>query len=283
MSRTPSILRTGLSDTTPEAQAVLDEVYRQMPVGRKWQLLQQAQRTGRLLAEGGYRLQYPHATEREFQNHWTLLRTGRPLSHPQGEAPLLQPGEDVRVVREVVTALDRLGIPYALGGSMASSIYGVLRYTNDADLTVEPFAGREQALADCFGPEHYVSVAAMQEANRQRRSFNLIDTTIGFKVDLFVRKDRPFEISAMSRRVAMSLSDRPEQPLFVLSAEDVILFKLEWYRLGEEASERQWLDVLNVLKAQAERLDRGYLTQWAVELGVDDLLNRALDDAGMQR
>jgi hypothetical protein len=74
----------------------------------------------------------------------------------------------------------------------------------------------------------------------------------------------------------MSLPDRPEQPLCVLSPEDVILFKLEWYRLGGETSERQWLDVQNVLKAQAERLDRGYLAHWAKELSVDALLEETI-------
>jgi hypothetical protein len=252
VTRSGVILRTGLSDTTPEAQGVLDEVYRRMPTEQKWRLLLQAQRRGRLLAEAGRRLRDPENTA------------------------MSQAGEDVEVLRRVVGVLDALGIPYALGGSMASSIYGVMRTTQDADLTVEPFVGREQALADSFDETHYVSVPAIQEAVRNRTSFNIIDTSIGFKIDLFVRKDRPFEVSAMGRRVAMSLPDRPEQPLYVLSPEDVILFKLEWYRLGGEVSERQWLDVQNVLKAQAERLDRQYLAHWALELHVDDLFDQAI-------
>jgi hypothetical protein len=251
------IARTGLGDTTPEAQAVLDEAYRRMPIGQKWRLLLQAQRRGRLLVEAGRKLRDQEGTT---------------VSHA---------GEDVQVLRHVVGVLDALGIPYALGGSMASSIYGVMRTTQDADLTVEPFPGREQALAESFDEKYYVSVPAIREAVRNRTSFNIIDTSIGFKVDLFVRKDRPFEVSAMSRRVAITLPDRPEQPLYVLSPEDVILFKLEWYRLGGEVSERQWLDVQNVLKAQAERLDRDHLSHWAAELRLDDLLAHACKDAGI--
>ncbi len=247
--------RTGLSDTSPEAQAVLDEIYRCMPLEQKWRLLLQAQRRGRMLAAVGRMLRDEESTA-------------------MGEA-----GEDVQVLRRVVGVLDALGIPYALGGSMASSIHGVMRFTRDADLTVEPFPGREQLLAESFDSHYYVSIPAVREAIRNRTSFNIIDTRIGFKVDLFVRKDRPFEVSAMSRRVALSLPDSPEQPLYVLSAEDVILFKLEWYRLGGEVSERQWLDVQNVLKAQAERLDRTYLSHWAAELGVVDLLAQACKDA----
>lgn len=256
MTYSSVLRRTGLCDTTPEAQAVLDEVYRRMPIDQKWQLLWQAQRRSRLLSETGSQMR------------------------DRGSVSMGQAGEDLNVLRRVITALENLGILYALGGSMASSIYGVMRSTQDADLTVEPFPGREQALANSFDAAYYVSVPAMQEANQRRTSFNIIDTTIGFKCDLFVRQDRPFEQSAMSRRVAMTLPDRPEQQIWVHSAEDVILFKLEWYRLGEETSERQWLDVQYVLKAQAERLDLDYLTRWATEVGVADLLRHAMKDAG---
>lgn len=127
MSRSsPSIQRTGLGDTTAEAQAVLDDVFRRMPVERKWKLLRQEQRRLRMFAAAGKQLR---EGERVFMNH---------------------AGEDIDVLRSVVGALDQVGIAYALGGSMASSIYGVMRSTLVADLTVEPFAGREQALANCF-------------------------------------------------------------------------------------------------------------------------------------
>ena len=246
------IPRTGLCDTTPEAQAVLDEVYRRMPIERKWDLLWQAQRRQRLLAEAGRRIRDP------------------------GSISMSQHGEDLDVLRRVVAALEETGIAYALCGSMASSIYGVMRSTQDADLTVEPFPGREEALANCFDEAWYVSVPAMRQANERRTSFNIIHTAVGFKCDLFVQKDRPFDASTMGRRVYLAFPDVPNQPLWVLSPEDVILHKLKWYRLGSETSERQWLDVRNVLSAQTGKLDHDYLTYWAAELGVDDLLNEAL-------
>lgn len=249
--------RTGMSDTSDEAQAVLDDVNRRLPIERKWELLGQAQRRMRLLAEA------------------------RRRSRGAENMPMNQPGDDMQVLREVIGALHQLGISHALGGSMASSLYGEPRFTQDADLTVEPFAGREQALADLFNENYYASVPAMRQANQRRASFNIINTAVGFKCDLFVRKERPFEISAMSRRVEMQLPDRPEQPLYVLTAEDIILFKLEWYRLGGETSERQWLDARNVIKAQADSLDRAYLSRWATDLGIDDLLRELLSGAGL--
>ncbi|MEX0711641.1 MAG: hypothetical protein WD278_04790 [Pirellulales bacterium] len=144
---------------------------------------------------------------------------------------------------------------------------------------VEPFSGQEQELAACFGPEYYLSAAAIAEANRHRRSFNIISIRTGFKVDLFVRKDRPFDIEAMRRRIFAQLPDAPEQPLAMLSAEDCILFKLEWYRLGGGISDRQWSDVLGILRVQAGMLEMPYLRLWAKELGIEELLVRAIDEA----
>ena len=108
-----------------------------------------------------------------------------------------------------------------------------------------------------------------------KSAFNIIHTRSGFKVDVFLCKDRPFERSVLSRRRAYALPDRPEQPIWLVSAEDVILLKLEWYRLGHGVSDRQWADVVGVLQVQAGQLDTAYLDGWATELGVSDLLARA--------
>lgn len=181
-------------------------------------------------------------------------------------------------LRRFVAVLDKLGIIYALGGSMASSFYGYNRTTNDADLTVMPFAGREAAFAAEFGPDDYVSLDAIRDAHRRRASFNVI-LADGFKADLFIYKDAPFERSAMARRKNMVLPDAPDQPVSLYAAEDVILFKLRWYRLGNESSEQQWRDVLGVVRVQGERLDQAYLDHWAADLGVADLLARIRAEA----
>ena len=99
-----------------------------------------------------------------------------------------------------------------------------------------------------------------------------------FKVDIFIRKTRPFDQSQFDRRERQSLATEPERFAYVASAEDMILAKLEWYRLGGENSDRQWRDVQNIINVQAGRLDEAYLKQWAVQLGVLDLLERALPD-----
>src|SRR5581483_3627027 len=105
---------------------------------------------------------------------------------------------------------------YALGGSMASSFHGVARFTQDADVTVEPFAGKEPQLVAAFGPDYYVSLPAVRQAVADRSSFNVINTREGFKIDIFVRKDQPFEQKALERRVSQPLPDRPDQPVPLL-------------------------------------------------------------------
>lgn len=187
--------------------------------------------------------------------------------------------EDLREVVAVGAVLNRLGIRYALGGSMASSLISIPRFTQDADLMVEPFPGREAELLDALGSSYYASISAMNEANRLRRSFNVISKKTGFKLDLFVRKERAFDRSALDRGAPMALPADPSQQITVLTAEDVLVLKLEWYRLGNEVSEQQWRDVIGLLKVCSDRLDLDYARRAADDLAVPDLLDRALNEA----
>jgi len=190
-----------------------------------------------------------------------------------------QPDDNLRVVQEVAAALSRLDIPYALAGSWASSLLGKFRFTHDADLTVEPFPGKEAALCQCFGEDYYVSLPAVQQAVRQHASFNIVHTPTAFKVDLFVRKERPFERSVLARRRAYPLPGAAGQTISCVTPEDVILLKLEWYRLGGGSSEQQLKDVVGVLQVQAGNLDQAYLDRWAADLGVTDLLARVRQES----
>ena len=182
-------------------------------------------------------------------------------------------------VRKAVRLLEGMKIPYVLGGSLASSMQGAPRSTNDADIMVAPFAGRENEFAAGYGEDYYVSVPSIVDANRCRSSFNIINTTIGFKVDFFVQKSREFDASVMARRQARFVPEGATEATAVLSVEDAILTKLEWYRLGGEVSERQWRDVVEMLEAQWARVDHAYLAKWAKEIHVNDLLKAAVEQA----
>lgn len=178
----------------------------------------------------------------------------------------------------VADTLDALGVPYAIGGSLASVLHGFPRTTIDADLVadlqpehISPFV---RALRDEFHVNPLVIVDAMQ----RRSSFNLVHKTALFKVDVFLPKHRPFDQMQLERRGREVILDEPERTAWVTSAEDIILVKLEWFRMGGEVSERQWRDVLGVIKTQGSLLDEAYLRQWAAELAVSDLLERAFKE-----
>ncbi len=188
------------------------------------------------------------------------------------------PTEPITITLKVIEALDRLGIPYLIGGSLASAIYGVARTTLDADLVADLRPEHAAPLAQALGEEFYVDGEAILDAVRRRGSFNVIHLETMFKVDIFVRKDRPFDRSQFRRRVLQPISTDPERMAYVASPEDTVLAKLEWYRMGREVSQRQWQDVLGILKAQGKRLDLAYLRDWAETLGVADLLEAALSE-----
>jgi hypothetical protein len=203
------------------------------------------------------------------------LTYGKQIPNPPGESLMERQDENLAVVAEVVAVLDSMSVPYALGGSMASGFLGKPRFTADADLTVEPFPGREAEFCARFGPDYYVSVEAVRGAVRGTGSFNLIHTPSAFKVDVFVRKDRPFDHAVLARRRSYPIAGEPGGLIWLVSAEDIVLLKLEWFRLGDECSERQFSDVIGVLQVQAGKLDESYLDRWASDLGVSELLERA--------
>ena len=155
----------------------------------------------------------------------------------------------------VVEALESLGISYFIGGSFASAVHGVLRATLDADLVADLHLEHAEPLARALADAFYVNADAIRDAVRHRDSFNVVHLETMFKVDVFVLKDRPFDQSELARRSAQVIASDPERTAYVASAEDTILAKLEWYRMGGGVSQRQWQDVLRILKVQAGRLD----------------------------
>ncbi len=185
-------------------------------------------------------------------------------------------GESTRITLLVTQVLEQLGIPYVVGGSLASSLHGVMRATLDVDIVADMHLNQISALEAALAPEFYADGDMMRDAIERRSSFNLIHYATSFKVDIFIRKVRPFDHIQFERRVRAVVASDPEQSIYVTSAEDIILAKLEWYRLGGEVSDRQWRDILGVMSVRAGDLDLAYLQRWANELQVADLLERAL-------
>jgi hypothetical protein len=186
-------------------------------------------------------------------------------------------------VKPVVEAFNRLSIPYYVGGSIASSVYGVARATMDVDIVADLASDQVAPLVELLRDEYYLSEQAIDNAVTGASSFNLIHLETMMKVDVFVPKKEPYQKSAMSRRLKDRLAEDDRQFVLCLSSpEDLILSKLRWYDTGGRVSERQWLDVLGVIKVQTDSLDRDYLITWSKTLGLFDSLKQAFAEVGME-
>ena len=175
-------------------------------------------------------------------------------------------------------ACDAAGLPYFLGGSAATALYGEPRMTNDLDFVVAVEAGAIAGWVAHMGADFDVDVDALTREARRRGSWNLFYLPDFTKIDVFFARRGPFDQAEFARRRPMRLA--PEGPtIFVKSPEDSVLRKLLWYREGGEVSDRQWRDLVMVLRSGAGRLDAAYLDDWAARLDVAGLLTRAREDA----
>jgi len=183
------------------------------------------------------------------------------------------------ITLRVARTLDELGIPYVLGGSLASSLVGEPRSTADVDLAIRVAGNQLPALLSALESEFYVSEEAARDAVRRGTSFNLVHLESVQKVDLFVLGDGLLDRRQLERRVRVRIRDAPPCDLWIGSVEDQVLRKLSWYRAGGEVSDRQWRDVIGMLTVQRGRLDLEELRSIASEVGLGDLLDRALEQA----
>lgn len=180
------------------------------------------------------------------------------------------------VAYKVIQVLDQLGIPYLICGSLASSVHGMVRSTNDVDILADMRPNDVCRFIEALREEFYIHEDAVTEAVRDGSSFNVIHYETAFKVDIFVAAGSPFGQMQIARAQTATVEGLT---ICVASAEDTVLAKLLWYRQGGESSVQQWRDVVGIVKVRGADLDREYLRAWASRLGVMDLLERALAQA----
>jgi hypothetical protein len=169
------------------------------------------------------------------------------------------------IFRRITAAFDQAGIAYMLTGSFASAYYGALRSTQDIDFVIEATASQIEAFTRSLpSEEYYADLDAALEAHRRESMFNVIDLLAGWKIDLIFRKSRAFSQEEFQRRKPADLHGLT---VFVSSAEDIIVAKLEWSKQSQ--SHRQIEDVAAILRLRGESLDRSYLEKWTRELNVE--------------
>lgn len=190
--------------------------------------------------------------------------------------------EAVEVAQRLIQTLEKLGIVYWIGGSMASSVYGLPRSTQDIDMVAELKEEQIDELVAMLESDFYIDDQAVRRAVGSQRSFNVIHLDTMYKADIFVLGKDGHAQEEKQRRRFEPFGKGTDSPMaYFCSAEDIVLQKLRWFRKGGNASERQLNDVQNVLKVQADVLDYDYLNRWAAEWGIADLLEQAFVDTGL--
>ena len=193
-----------------------------------------------------------------------------------GEGRLSELQDLVDALKPVVDVLNEIAAPHYVGGSVASSFHGATRSTMDVDIVCVLSDVAVPVLVSRLSDRFYISESAVRDAVRRRSCFNLIFYANSFKVDVFVSRGRPFDIQSMQRARPHRLGDSPGVDVPIATAEDVIISKLEWYRLTNETSQRQWEDVSRLKELLGDEIDRSYLQTAAQSVGVADLLEKLM-------
>jgi hypothetical protein len=180
------------------------------------------------------------------------------------------------LLKRVVQTLTGAGIEYMLTGSLVSSLQGEPRASHDIDVVVALDISQATRLAAAFPPpDFYLSDAAIQEAIRDQRTFNLLDLVEGDKVDFWILTGEPFDRSRFARR---RLEKAGGLAVYASAPEDTILMKLRWAELSG-GSEKQFGDARSVYEVQQPRLDVAYLESWIQQLGLQAVWERLKNEA----
>jgi len=182
------------------------------------------------------------------------------------------------VLIDFTRVLDDLQIQYVVVGSFASSARGVRRATIDADIVVDLALDQVKSIVDRLSADYYVDDLAARRAILTERAFNAIHLESMFKVDVHISGDS-FTRKEMERRLPEKILPASDTVVYIATAEDTVVAKLHRYRKGHEVSDQQWSDVLGIIKIQQNRLDYSYMREWSDELGVRDLLDKAIGEA----
>lgn len=271
-----------LLDTDPRALQRHVDLMRDATPAQRLVAVRSLSATVASLSRRALRRSMPDASEWDIDVAFVALHYGDSVAAQLRSVPgaeSVSTPDLLAALEPVIDALERLDVRYQVGGSVASSVHGMARATMNVDIVADLESTHVDALVDALEEGYFVDQEAVRSAVRRRSSFTLIHQGTMMKVDVFLPRQRSYDQQALSRGTDDTfVDDAGARPITFASPEDVVLAKLEWYRLGNETPERQWADVLGVLRVQRNRLDLQYLQRWAIELEVDDLLDRASEE-----
>ena len=187
--------------------------------------------------------------------------------------------DSIGVALMITDMLERLSIAYAVEGSLANYEYGIARSTLEAHIIADMRPEHVAPVVSALSRDFYVDRHMIEDAISREGTFTLVHYATKFNVDVVIPRKRPFDQMQLDRRTASVVSTHPPREVSVTTAEDAILSKLERHRKASGTSQRGWRDILGVMQSKAGLLDLSYLRHWAAELGVTDLLERALKEA----
>lgn len=274
---------TLLTEDTPEQiEQIQLNMLRVQSVETRISIISQMYKSGVELELLGIRMRYPEFNAQQILSHRLqkhfkekvpdTIETYQKMSNNKNFTPFSISGI-------VIDTFNDLRIPYFIGGSIASSLHGEPRYTYDADIVAQMTLSHVDSFFNALKDEFYLDRETIVHAIEKRLSFNIIHFESAFKVDVFISQQRSFELSRFKRRVSQPVEERI---IDFSSVEDIILAKLEWYKMGGESSDKQWRDILGILLIQKDHLDIPYLKRWSQTLDVFLLLSRAFQATNLR-
>lgn len=275
-------------DTSIDADVLMFQLLRQFSSVQKTQRFTSFNQSIKRIAFLKIKKQFPNASTAEVIQKYVqkrLLSFNPPIfidkiiDNFQAELMILDP---ISLAQKISQILNLLYIPYMVGGSVASSLLGEERSTQDLDMVIDIQELQVSAFVAAMSKEFYIDALTVTEAINYKTSFNAIHLLSSEKVDFFVLPNDDFSRSKFNRRQLYTIADDPKIDIYIYSPEDIVLQKLSWYKLSSMQSQKQWRDVLGVLKLQSSHLDLAYLQQWAEFLKLTPLLNQALQESGLR-